>query len=77
MFTIICIKYKKIDLLTKIILPDPKFVFQRMFAWRLIMANMISIDGSYWELFLVQQILQRGMLLGDQFRRKNSSYTKL
>jgi hypothetical protein len=27
---------------------------------------MIAIDGSYWELFLVQQISQREMLLGDQ-----------
>jgi hypothetical protein len=39
-----------------------------MFAWCLVTATMIVIDGSYWELFLVQQILWRAMLWGDQFQ---------
>jgi hypothetical protein len=39
-----------------------------MFAWCLIAATMIVIDVSYWELFLVQQISQREMLLGDQIQ---------
>jgi hypothetical protein len=30
------------------------------------MATMIAIDGSYWELEWMQQILQREILLGDQ-----------
>jgi hypothetical protein len=37
-----------------------------MFAWRLVMATMIAIDESYWELFFVQQILWREMFLVDQ-----------
>ncbi len=39
-----------------------------MFAWHLLMATMIEIDGSYWELFLVLQILQKEMLSGDEFQ---------
>jgi hypothetical protein len=39
-----------------------------MFAWRLVTATMIAFDGRYWELFLVQQISQREMLLGDQIQ---------
>jgi hypothetical protein len=39
-----------------------------MFDWRPVMATMIAIDGSYWELFLVHQILWREMLLGDQIQ---------
>jgi hypothetical protein len=27
---------------------------------------MIAVDGSYWELVWMQQILQRKILLGDQ-----------
>jgi hypothetical protein len=39
-----------------------------MFAWRFVMATMIAIGESSWELFFVQQILQREMLLGDQIK---------
>jgi hypothetical protein len=28
-----------------------------MFAWHLVVATMIATGRSYWELFLVQQIL--------------------
>jgi hypothetical protein len=46
-----------------------------MFAWHLVMATMIAIDGSYWELFLVQQILQREMLVGDQIQNTLAQLT--
>jgi hypothetical protein len=45
------------------------------FAWHLITATMIAIDGSYWELFLVQQILWREMLLGDQIQNMLAQLT--
>jgi hypothetical protein len=31
-----------------------------------VVATMIATDGGYWELFLVQQIWQREILLDDQ-----------
>jgi hypothetical protein len=37
-----------------------------IFAWHLVMATMIAVDGSYWELVWIQQILWREILLGDQ-----------
>jgi hypothetical protein len=37
-------------------------------GWSSVMATMIVIDGSYWELFLVQQISRREMILGDQIQ---------
>jgi hypothetical protein len=37
-----------------------------IFAWHLVMANMFAVDGSYWELVWMQQILQTEILLGDQ-----------
>ncbi len=46
-----------------------------MFAWRLVTATMIVIDGSYWELFLVQQILLREILLGDQIQNMLAQFT--
>jgi hypothetical protein len=30
------------------------------------MATMIAVDGRYWELVWMQQILQREIVLGDQ-----------
>jgi hypothetical protein len=39
-----------------------------VFAWHLVMATMIAIGGNYWELFLMQQILWREILLGDQIQ---------
>jgi hypothetical protein len=39
-----------------------------MFAWHLVTATMIAIGESYCELFLMQQISQREMLLGDQIQ---------
>jgi hypothetical protein len=46
-----------------------------MFAWSLVMATMIAIDGIYWKLFLVQQILRREMLLGDQIQNMLAQLT--
>jgi hypothetical protein len=46
-----------------------------MFAWRLVTATMIATDRSYWELFLVQQILRREMLLGDQIQNMVAQLT--
>jgi hypothetical protein len=37
-----------------------------IFAWHLVTATMFAVDGSYWELVWMQQILQREILLGDQ-----------
>jgi hypothetical protein len=46
-----------------------------MLAWHLVMATMIAIGGSYWELFLVQQISRREMLLGDQIQNMLAQIT--
>jgi hypothetical protein len=46
-----------------------------MISWCLVMATMVAIDGSYWELFLVQQILRREMLLGDQIQNMLAQLT--
>jgi hypothetical protein len=37
-----------------------------IFAWCLVMATMIAVDVSYWELVWMQQISRREILLGDQ-----------
>jgi hypothetical protein len=37
-----------------------------IFSWRLVTATIIAVDGSYWELVWMQQILQREILQGDQ-----------
>jgi hypothetical protein len=36
-----------------------------IFAWHLVTATMIPVDGSYWEFIWMQQILRREILLGD------------
>jgi hypothetical protein len=40
-----------------------------MFAWCLVTATIIAIDGSYRELVLVQQILRREILLGGRISK--------
>ncbi len=44
-------------------------------TWRLVTAKMITIDGSYWELYLLQQISLREMaqLTLHQFGRGKQS----
>jgi hypothetical protein len=37
-----------------------------IFAWHLVTATMIAVDGSYWELVWMQQNSWREILLGDQ-----------
>jgi hypothetical protein len=46
-----------------------------MFAWHLVRATMIAMDGRYWKLFLVQQILQREILLADQIQNMLAQFT--
>ncbi len=46
-----------------------------MCAWHLVLATMIVSGRSYWELFLVQQILRREMLLGDQVQNMLAQIT--
>jgi hypothetical protein len=37
-----------------------------LFAWHLVTATMIAVDGSYWDIVWMQQISRREILLGDQ-----------
>jgi hypothetical protein len=46
-----------------------------MFAWRLLPATIIAIGESYWELIIVQEILQRDMVLGDQLQNVLANLT--
>jgi hypothetical protein len=46
-----------------------------IFAWSQVTATMIAVDESYWELVLMQQILQREILLGDQIPKYVAQFT--
>ncbi len=37
-----------------------------IFAWHLVTATMIAVDGSYWELVWMHQISRKEIFLDDQ-----------